>query len=621
MKSLLAVLCGLAFATTVSAQQPRLTPERLRTYRSHEIEEAIKEKSRSAFPQAEATEKSGSMRPEAIGEARISTSTPESEVHAAVNPADTTNIVISPIHNGTTFGMPIYYTKNFGQTWLKSAFTPNTGISPAPVITGGGDPVLAYDADGKVYMTWIDTYQFGQINDTVHWAMYWASSTNGGQTWQRSATPTVTTSWTKFVDVYHTALDTSSGPDDKQWITVDRTNSPYHNTLYVAWTKLNQDSPGVMLARKLPGVDSMERPVRVSSPDIIKVQYTSIGVDAKGGVHVTFMGSTDLQTFGIYHAYSSDGGKTFKTEVKIADADVPGQSADATGELLLGIRTNGNYPSPHLSIDTAKTGNLYMVWNALGTTDDLGHGNCIYLSRSTDNGLTWSDTIRVNRDSVWDNPIDHFYPSIAVNGRGMITVTWYDRREDPNNQITRYYMAQSFDAGQTWINAPVAAKPMDFVHVQDKNGGPSVGFGIGEYTQVLATPYYTIPVWTDDRTDDGNLRIYACFIPAGTLPAVTMSGVTPDRTTTITGGIELIEPYPNPAQASIKTGFRLAEGAHTRLLVTNILGETIASLFDGNSEAGEHDFAFDATRLPNGTYYLNLESGQGFVRRAFSITH
>lgn len=629
MKFLLAFSFAILLSSGVSAQN-RLTPEQLRAFRLHEIEEAIKEKSHPApaptlaaptlNPQAEAAEKGSSDQTEAFGEAKISTSTPESEVHAAINPVDTTNIVISPIHNGTTFGMPIYYTKNFGKTWAKSSFSPGPSVSGVSV-TGGGDPVFAYDADGKLYLTWIDTYKWSYLSDTSHGAMYWASSTNGGQTWVRSKTGTISSSWSQ---ISSGRLVKTTGFDDKQWVACDRSTSPYHNTLYVAWTKLGFDSAGIMLARKLPGVDSVEVPVRVSSPDLIKVQFSSIGVDAHGGVHVTFMGSLDLQNYAIYHAYSADGGMTFTPEVKIADADIPNNSADAMGDVLFGIRINGNYPCPHLSIDTANTGNLYMVWNAFGSTENLGNGTQIYFSRSIDNGATWSDTVRINNDPYSDVPIDHFYPSIAVNGHGTISVTWYDRREDPNNQIARYYLGQSANQGYSWINTPVASQPMDFSHVQDKDGGPTYGFGIGEYTQVLTTPYYTIPVWTDDRTDDGNLRIYASFIPAGTsgsLPTDASSGVAPDRITTVMGGIELIEPYPNPSSSFLKTGFKLESGAHAQLLVTNILGETVASLFDGNAESGERDFTFDASRLPNGVYYLNLESSLGFVRRAFTVTH
>ncbi|MFI5201185.1 MAG: FlgD immunoglobulin-like domain containing protein, partial [Candidatus Kapaibacterium sp.] len=472
-----------------------------------------------------------------------------------------------------------------------------------------------------VYMTWIDTYSTGLTDssgtylDTTFFGMYWASSTNDGQTWQRPAAKGyVALGWERIsIDsaTFQARFDTTTGIDDKEWIAVDRSNSPYHNTLYVAWTHLGVANYGVTVRRKLPGVDSMEPPVRVSSDNFLRVQYTSIGIDSKGGVHVTFMGTLDTIHYGIYQAYSSDGGKTFQPAVKISDADIPGTSPDAiaNGDMIFGIRTNGNYPCPHLSIDTAVTGDLYEVWDALGTTSDEQHGTDIYFSRSTDSGATWSPARAINNDIDTEsgNYIDHFYPSIAVNGKGMISVTWYDRREDPSNQIGRYYIAQSTDQGHTWTNAPVATQPMDFNYVMNVNQN----FGIGEYTQVLTTSNYTIPVWSDGRDDAGNLRVYAAFINPANARV--------DRLSTIGQGLSLLANYPNPFKTVTKVGFTLESSAHARLYVTNIAGQQVASIFDGGAPAGEHDFTFDGSRLANGIYYLNLETDLGIARSAMTI--
>src|SRR5688572_17585592 len=78
---------------------------------------------------------------------------PESEVHAVINPNDPTNIIISPIRqdlgNGSVAGIscPIYYSKDFGRTWKKSAFQ-TLPSDPNAVVVGGGDPVLAFDSRG-----------------------------------------------------------------------------------------------------------------------------------------------------------------------------------------------------------------------------------------------------------------------------------------------------------------------------------------------------------------------------------------------------------------------------------------------------------------------------------------
>jgi hypothetical protein len=634
LKYITLVLCLLVVSFGSLRSQTTMSSQDLRAFRIRQILDAIQEKTHmpaGSIPGIK-TEESEMPLSNPVGEQKISTDargTSESEVHAAINPTDTTNIVVSPIDLSTTLGLtlPIYYTNNFGQSWKKSTFKPAPYLLNASV-SGGGDPVFAFDADGKLYYSWIDLFgglydSSGVYFDTIYTQMYWASSTNGGQTWQRSATGYIGQGMT--VEVINTNLlsivnpnfdsvriDTTTGTVDKEWLTVDRTNSPYHNTLYAAWTRLGTKNNVIAVTRKRPGIDSMEAPVTVTPDNFLAVQFTSLGVDAKGGLHVTFMGTFDTTNYAMYHVYSGDGGVTFTAPVKISDADLPRMSGDAKANMdtIFGVPPKRDYPCPHLSIDTSVTGNLYMVWTALGTTTDLQRGTDIYFTRSTDNGAHWNAVSIINNDRDTDSnpPTDHFYSSISVNGKGTITVAWYDRREDPNNQIGRYYIAQSTDQGTTWTNGPIASQPMDFNDVTDVNGN----FGIGEYTQVLASPYCTIPVWTDGRDNSGNLRVYAAFLYGSPLASV-------QRLSTVSDGVSLSDNYPNPFSTTTKVSFTLASPAHAVLYVTNVTGQRVASLYDGSAGAGEHDFTFDGSHLSDGVYYLNLESDLGVVREAMTI--
>jgi hypothetical protein len=616
-----------------------MSSQELRAFRMRQIAEVLKEKMhlderivpRAATPGIKNNGKESPLSLKesllSLGEEKISTSTPESEVHAAINPTDTANIVVGPMNISypiETFRLtfPIYYTKNFGSTWSKSSFSPEPYEANA-TLSGGGDPLFAYDADGNLYMSWIDVYSTGNLVDSAGgWiidsafaGMYWASSTNGGQTWQRATNGYVGKGWDRVslnLALDSIIVDSTTGLDDKEWMAVDRSNSQFHNSLYVAWTHLNYPDYGVMVRRKPAGVDSMLPPVQASPDTFLAVQFTSLGIDAQGGLHVTFMGTYDTIHYGIYTVYSSDGGATFGPPVKISDADIPSLSADAVAnkDTIYGVRPVGNYPCPHLSIDTAGTGDLYEVWCALGMTNDTRHGTDIYISCSTDNGATWGTPTIINndRDTEAGRYIDHFYPSIAVNGKGTITVTWYDRREDTNDVIGRYYLAQSTDRGQTWTNGPVATQPMDFSQVMDVN----LNFGIGEYTQVLTTSNYTIPIWTDGRDDAGDLRIYAAFYYGSPLAGV-------ERLSTVSEGLQLSPNYPNPFSSTTNLSFTQETAAHAELYVTNITGQRVASIYNGIAEAGEHDFTFDGSKLANGMYYLNLESDLGIVRQAMTI--
>lgn len=117
----------------------------------------------------------------------------ESEIHAAINLTDTNNMVCSANAVGTATGndIPInhiYYTTDYGTSWTKSLFNPLPAIIGVTVL-GGGDPVFAYDKNGRVYHVWINLYLQGFTS--VHWDLLWAYSNDGGVTWQRGSTPDV----------------------------------------------------------------------------------------------------------------------------------------------------------------------------------------------------------------------------------------------------------------------------------------------------------------------------------------------------------------------------------------------------------------------------------------------
>ncbi len=73
---------------------------------------------------------------------------------------------------------------------------------------------------------------------------------------------------------------------------------------------------------------------------------------------------------------------------------------------------------------------MYITWS------DYRNGEVdIFLSVSTDHGRKWSEPIKVNDDPV-HNGADHFFQWLAVDPvTGAVNVVFYDRREDPKNQI------------------------------------------------------------------------------------------------------------------------------------------------------------------------------------------
>jgi choice-of-anchor B domain-containing protein len=74
-------------------------------------------------------------------------------------------------------------------------------------------------------------------------------------------------------------------------------------------------------------------------------------------------------------------------------------------------------------------------------------------------------------------------------------------------------------------------------------------------------------------------------------------------------GFALGASYPNPFVTATTIPFTLAERAHVRLVVLDVLGREAAVLTDGVWGAGTHEVRFDGSQLPAGAYFYRLEAG------------
>jgi hypothetical protein len=71
--------------------------------------------------------------------------------------------------------------------------------------------------------------------------------------------------------------------------------------------------------------------------------------------------------------------------------------------------------------------------------------------------------------------------------------------------------------------------------------------------------------------------------------------------------------YPNPFNPSTTIRFSLPKREHVTLKVFDVLGREVATVVDGEMEAGEHTVIYNASGLPSGVYLYRLEVGN-FIR-------
>ena len=81
---------------------------------------------------------------------------------------------------------------------------------------------------------------------------------------------------------------------------------------------------------------------------------------------------------------------------------------------------------------------------------------------------------------------------------------------------------------------------------------------------------------------------------------------------------QLAQNYPNPFNPSTTIRYGLPGRSHVTLTVFNTLGQKVATLVEGELEAGYHEVQFDASALSSGMYLYRLSAGT-FVQTKRSL--
>jgi hypothetical protein len=83
----------------------------------------------------------------------------------------------------------------------------------------------------------------------------------------------------------------------------------------------------------------------------------------------------------------------------------------------------------------------------------------------------------------------------------------------------------------------------------------------------------------------------------------------------------LAQNYPNPFNPSTVIEFVVPMSGHATMKVYNVLGQQVATLFDGNAEAGRiNSTRFDASSLPSGLYFYTLKSAGASETKRMLLT-
>ncbi|MFC5187515.1 sialidase family protein [Actinomadura harenae] len=288
------------------------------------------------------------------------------------------------------------------------------------------DAWVDFGPDGVAYSSGLDFDTNGPRNGVGA-----ATSYDSGKTW---------THVTQLIDDTDAAFT-----DDKNSVTAD----PLHpGTAYQVWDRIDQvasgpgahyDGPSYIAITRDHGRTWGTAHAFVDTSGVPNSQTIGnvIVPDARTGTLYdffewqTYSDATGTQATDLHFAFvtSHDQGRTWSRPTTIAaDTSVPEVDPNAPDDASKALRGGANLISA--AIDPV-TGELYAAFEGSAFTG--GKYDDVELVHSTDHGRTWSAPVQINRAPA----AAAFTPSIAVNDRGQLAVTYYDLRYlQPGNTTT-----------------------------------------------------------------------------------------------------------------------------------------------------------------------------------------
>jgi len=475
----------------------------------------------------------------------------QNEQQIVVNPQNPLNVVA--VWRDFRLGyrrVGVGYSFDGGWTWHDDLF-------PQMVYPWQSDPALTYNSAGAMYVCILSYDPVGEDG------LYVSASTDGG------------VSWGPFYPAVNAAPNSF---EDKELIACDRTGSPYDGNLYVAWAKFTSTTR-IHCVRSTSQGTSWEAPTQVS--DLTGVQWPVPAVGPSGEVYIAWVKTGS--PYGIRFDKSLNGGVTWGTDVAVQSTSFG--SAYITPSLLIFC-----YPAMDVDITNGPNrGYIYIAYS-----DDIYGDTDLLFTRSANGGDTWSRPIRINDDAV-ANGCDQFHPWLVCDEQGVLHVIFYDRRNDPvQNLYMDLYYSYSSDGGLSW-------SPNERITTVSSNPGlDSLDSGlIGEYNGLAVRDNVIHPIWTDTR--NLNQDSYTAVWQNAGLQLHPQAG------TPISGGLSA---SPRPFNSTLQVSFELLKPGRVTLSVYDLAGRLVDILAEGYFEPGAINRTW-SPKVGSGVYFLAAESPQG----------
>lgn len=202
------------------------------------------------------------------------------------------------------------------------------------------------------------------------------------------------------------------------------------NDVYITWTTPHPNANGklftslLLLSRSLDGGKTFLPSVRVNDDEAVTGHsFDHLTVSPNGSVHISWLDARECKKDpATYASHSQDQGHTLSPNLKIDDSS------------CVCCRTH---------MTTASDGTVYLAWRKVLS----GAVRETVVSRSTDNGKSFSPPVIVGHDQWVYEGCPHRPATMGVDQKGRLYVTWYTEGPDDTPGV---YLAYSDDQGNTF---------------------------------------------------------------------------------------------------------------------------------------------------------------------------
>lgn len=348
--------------------------------------------------------------------------------------------------------MGLAFSTDRGTTWANSTLpgypldsSAEGRQSPLKGRTDSGDPLVAFDNDGRLFVGGI---AFNRARPQLGSVFVSTYGDNPGPAGVSGQLPK---------DYLRTRIVGKEGTpaisgifQDKPMLEVDRTTSTYEDNVYFCWTKFQGNGRNkIYFSRSTDHGKTFSRGMIVSDG---YVQGCDIAVEHDGDVYVSWRSYAATgagRVDGMSVVRSDDGGGTFDKPTRIAAftpyyPNVRGDRDCGDGPFFCGPEgfVFHRVPlEPRLTADqTGRLRGVFATWNAVdpasvapSTTSyssaapgTVGR-SLVYVAKSTNNARSWSAGVPVDRSA---NDPGHQYFSDVDAYDGMLVTVWQDNRTD-----------------------------------------------------------------------------------------------------------------------------------------------------------------------------------------------